>query len=77
MAKCWIIAVVAIGNYLRYGLLAWLGRRRNKAIKDLLRNHWPKVLPCITLVFGGKGVKVAWIYVNCPWRAHDLGQVVL
>ena len=43
-------------------------------LKDLLSNHRPKVLPCITLILGGKRVKVAWIYVNCPWCAHDLSQ---
>lgn len=46
-------------------------------LKDLLCNHRPKVLPCVTLVFGGKGVKIAWIYINCPWRAHDLDQLDL
>lgn len=46
-------------------------------LKDLLRNHWPKVLPWVTLVFGGKGVKVAWVYVNFPWCTHDIGQLRL
>ena len=46
-------------------------------LKDLLCNHGAQVLPCITLVFRGKGVKVAWIYVNLPWHAHDLDQLRL
>lgn len=49
-------------------------RKGTTQLEDLLCNHSPKALPCITLIFRGKGVNVAWIYVNCPWCTHDLSQ---
>ena len=43
-------------------------------MKDLLRNHRPQILSCVTLIFRRKRVKVAWIYVNRPWCTHNLSQ---
>ena len=62
-----------------YSAVFWLGLEGGGSVQfnKLLGDHWPKVLLCITLVFDGTGVMVAWIYVNTPKCAHDLGQFVL